>query len=451
MRIPKRPPSVDGLCEDPDALRRILARVDGPTVDGKYLHWNRLRYHPLPGGLTHEEWWAGLKLRRTSLYRPVPLLDQMGRPFQFGLVDPLPELFHRVDLEAGGTIAMAERIANSATRQAYLVRSLIEEAYTSSQLEGAATTRAEAKDMIRKGRQPRTRGERMVLNNYRTMEQIQEWKEEPLTPRLVFDMHRMVTQGTLDNPDGTGRFRRSDEKIVVGSEVEDVVYHVPPPADQLSARLDRLCAFANQEGNSPFIHPVARSMILHFWLAYDHPFVDGNGRTARALFYWSMLRRGYWLFEFVSISSPILQAPMKYQRAFLETETDANDLTYFLLYHGTIIDRAIRQLSDYLDRKAAEVREAQTGLRELDDLNIRHRQILVEALRHPGQSFTVASHQKTTGVVTQTARTDLLGLVERGFLEKRKIGRAWEFFPAADLAERLRPGPSRSGGVSGQP
>ena len=58
-----------------------------------------------------------------------------------------------------------------------------------------------------------------------------------------------------------------------------------------------------------FIHPMIRSIILHFWLAYDHPFVDGNGRTARALFYWSMLRHGYWLFEFISISQIILKGP----------------------------------------------------------------------------------------------------------------------------------------------
>src|SRR5205814_10028127 len=59
----------------------------------------------------------------------------------------------------------------------------------------------------------------------------------------------------------------------------------------------------------PIFHPMVRSMILHFWLAYDHPFVDGNGRTARALFYWSMLRNGYWMFEYITISKIILSGP----------------------------------------------------------------------------------------------------------------------------------------------
>ena len=67
---------------------------------------------------------------------------------------------------------------------------------------------------------------------------------------------------------------------------------------------------------SGFLHPVIRSILLHFWVAYDHPFVDGNGRNARALFYWSMLRHGFWLAEFFSISHEILKAPRKYYRAF---------------------------------------------------------------------------------------------------------------------------------------
>jgi Fic family protein len=63
------------------------------------------------------------------------------------------------------------------------------------------------------------------------------------------------------------------------------VFHTPPPAAELPARLEAMCDFANSKTPDTFIHPVVRGIFLHFWLAYDHPFVDGNGRTARALFY----------------------------------------------------------------------------------------------------------------------------------------------------------------------
>ena len=153
--------------------------------------------------------------------------------------------------------------------------------------------------MIRTGRPPRTNGERMILNNYRTMQRVAEWKELPLDAALLFEMHRMVTDRTLEDPAAAGRLRKADEPITVQDDITGEVYHYPPPAGSLPTRLQALCDFANAGTSTAahpptrFVHPVVRAILLHFWLAYDHPFVDGNGRTARALFYWSMLRQGY--------------------------------------------------------------------------------------------------------------------------------------------------------------
>ena len=132
--------------------------------------------------------------------------------------------------------------------------------------------------------------------------------------------------------------------------------------------MQRLCAFANQTDGA-FVHPVIRSIILHFMLAYDHPFVDGNGRTARALFYWSMRRHSYWMAEFISISHIVLKAPAKYGYAFLFTETDEGDLTYFILYHLKIITRALESLHEYIARKAAELERLELELRGIESLN----------------------------------------------------------------------------------
>ncbi len=237
-----------------------------------------------------------------------------------------------IDSLSHGTIQMPEQVTNHETKNRYIVRSLIEESITSSQLEGASTTREVAREMIRQGRPPRDRSEQMILNNYQTMLRIGELRNERLTRDLVFELHEIVTAGTLANVGGEGRFRREDEKILVMDEY-GVIYHDPPIASQLDDRLSKMCEFANAENSRPYIHPAIRSVILHFWLSYDHPFVDGNGRTARALFYWSMLRHNYWLFEYISISDIILKSHAQYGRAFLYTETDSNDLTYFIIYH----------------------------------------------------------------------------------------------------------------------
>ena len=289
----------------------------------------------------------------------------------------------------------------------------------------------------------------MILNNYLTMQRIAEWKERPLDESLLFEMHRMVTDGTLDDPGAAGRLRRSDEKITVQDVITGEVFHSPPPANQLEDRLKALCEFANGsilDVGKPlgrFVHPAVRAILLHFWLAYDHPFVDGNGRIARALFYWSMLRQSYWLFEFVSISEILVKAPAKYARSFLCTETDDNDVTYFLLYQCEVIRRAIASLHDYIDRKSKELRETETLLRGTSELNHRQQALVTHALRNPGARYSIEGHRRSHAIVYETARSDLMALAELGLIEMLKAGRAFSFIAPPDLAERLQRIPGR--------
>ncbi len=276
----------------------------------------------------------------------------------------------------------------------------------------------------------------MILNNFLTMSRLGELKNKPLTKDLVFEIHRLITEDTLDDPTAAGRFRRDKEKVVV-NDLYGEVYHDPPPAAQLGDRMKAMCDFANEKAPSGFVHPVLRSIILHFWLAYDHPFADGNGRTARALFYWSMLRHNYWLCEYISISPIILKAPGRYQLAFLFTETDENDLTYFILYHLDVMQRAIRQLHDYIKRKSEQVRKLDSELRGVVVLNHRQRALIGHALRHSSQVYTIQSHRLSHNVVYETARKDLTDLVKRGLLTAWKAGRTWCFTPVSDLEMRL--------------
>ena len=331
---------------------------------------------------------------------------------------------------------MPEQITNPDTRDQYYVNSLVREAITSSQLEGAATTRVVAKEMIRTGRAPRDKSEQMILNNFRTMQQIRRLKDEPVTKQIVLDLHRIATEKTLTDESGAGRFRNANEPVVV-ADMYNEVFHTPPPVEQLAERMAVMCDFANSKTPGEFIHPVLRSIILHFWLAYDHPFVDGNGRVARALFYWSMLRHNYWLFEFISISQIILEAPIKYTRAFLYTETDDNDLTYFIIQQLDVIRRAMKELHDYIERKTAALQAVESRLHGITVLNHRQQALISHALRHPNQRYTFKSHQMSHNVVYQTARTDLLDLESRHLLVSRKVGRTWHFTPVQDLEEKL--------------
>jgi Fic family protein len=441
MRMPRTPPVGESdilsiITADPQKFIAILQAAT-TAMDGKYLHWDKLRHYPLPvPGITHQEWWAGVKFKRNAGFKQLPLIDKNGSQFKHALVDPIPATLHKIDLGAGGLIQMPEQITNPETRDQYYVGSLIDEAITSSQLEGATTTRQVAKDMLRTGREPRDRSERMILNNFLAMQRIGKLKKTPLTKEIVFEIHRIVTDKALDDQSAVGRFRNASEDVRVEGLYGEV-YHIPPSANTLADRMENMCEFAN--GNTPddFLHPVLRSIILHFWLSFDHPFVDGNGRTARALFYWSMLHNNYWLCEYLSISHIIRKAPVKYGRAFLYTETDDNDMTYFILYHLEVIQRAIDELHDYISRKTEQLRRVEARLRGMDVLNHRQRALIGHALRHPNQRYSIESHRLSHNVVYQTARTDLLDLCDRGLLSKHKIGKSWLFIPEPMMEDKL--------------
>lgn len=71
-----------------------------------------------------------------------------------------------------------------------------------------------------------------------------------------------------------------------------------------------------------------------------------------------MAKEGYWLMEFVSISGVIKQALVQYSKSFLHTETDDNDVTYFLLHQLGVIYNAVDALHLFRDKKIQDVNEA---------------------------------------------------------------------------------------------
>ena len=444
MRQPSRPPPTNQILSDisPEDLAKVFQSQPTPLVGGHYLHWDELRHRRPPDGLTPELWWLGVRTARLALAQPLPFLDKDGRAFTFGVPEPVQIHLHHIDQDAAGQIRTPSEIITPERRDEYLVRSLIEEAVTSSQLEGASTTRRVAVDMLREGRKPRDHSERMIFNNFRTMQSIQAFRGQPLTVERLLELHGMIAEGTLQEAGKEGRLRTSDDIRVVDSS-DGAILHQPPRHEELRERMERLCAFANaSENERPFVHPVIRAILLHFMIGYDHPFEDGNGRTARALFYGSMLRSGYWLTEFLAISRILKKAPAQYSRAYLFSETDAGDTTYFLLHQLETIRKAIAGLHEYLARKAGEQQSVERLLAVSPELqarlNQRQRVLLAHALRHPEARYRIEAHQRSQGIVYQTARTDLLELAALGFLKRFKEGKAYVFSPPADLAQRLQ-------------
>ena len=435
------PPEIDLK----DAVARASGAggfVDPLDAHGRYLHWDDLRHRPAPTGFrTREEYWAQLHLARRAAARPLPFADISGRRFWHCPV-ALEQSIFLLDQRAAGTLGLPA--ADSADRRAgerYLINGLMDEAIHSSQLEGADTGYARAKAMLRESRPPADHGERMIVNNYLAMREIVDnFQNQALSPETICEMHSILTDGVLNNAADRGRIRAcdaDDNDFGVYHRYRQILLHRPPPWRELKGRMKLLCDFANEKDGGPFVHPAARAMILHFMLAHDHPFVDGNGRAARGLFYWAMARNKYWLARYAPISAVIKRGGRDYMRAFLLSEKSGGDLTYFLIYHLEVALKALQRLDNHVKSRAALVQRAEKQLAGTGNWNHRQLALLSRALRKPESECTYESHRNSHGITRQTAKTDLDNLLRAGLLERRRRGKRFIFFPAPGLRARL--------------
>ena len=442
MRVPVRAPTLESLfaraANDREAT--FVRLLTAEYSDARYFSYEDLKRRPLPGFARNiDEWWLKILILRQGKFRALPFADSQGSPFLYFVDDSDWAILHDLDCQAGGIVGIDAPLPDSQESRRYLVASLMEESIASSLLEGAPTTREKAKEMLRRGRLPNGEGERMVLNNYNTMLKLKDWKDEDLSVDLIFRIHAAISDKTV-KPGSEGRFRYRDEDVTVGDDFGND-FHIPPSADLLPERIQKLCDFANEahEG-AAFLHPIVKAIILHFWLAYEHPFYDGNGRVARALFYWYLIKKGYWICEYLSISTAIRKTGLRYYRAFLDTEYNGNDLNYFIKFHIEILQRAVAEFLSYVEKKQREQKALKITYKGLDVLNSRQKGLLEFWLRHPQmiRKTDVSSYQNEYRVSRETARQDLEDLVKKQLALRKREGHAFIFVAIEDLEDFLK-------------
>lgn len=444
-------PTFSQLLADTDILT-ALPRFASPSVQSvvggandEYYHWDKFRRRPLPEGLTARQAWLAIKFSRNASRRLLPFVDPDSHPFTYNLPDSSQHVLHLVDRHAGDLLTVSPSTGTTLKeiKEKVLVDAHMEEAIATSQIEGAVTTRVEARKMLKSGRGPVNKSEQMIVNGYRTIRLLSSHAQEPLTVELLHRIQRSMTEGTLDEPDHAGRFREpADGPVeIVDTRYDDVIY-TPPPVEQVQDRMQRLIEFANDSHeDGRFMHPLVKASILHFWLAYEHPYNDGNGRTARALFYWYMLKNGFWLFEFLTISRVINDSRGKYYRAFVYTETDENDLTYFIQYMLKTTWTAIEELRLRI-AKAAEQDARMRQIVVAGAFNRRQRSLLDHALQNPSAIFTFESHRISNNISLISARNDMIDLHRHGLLVEVGGQRPREFAPAPDLLNKIKQVPA---------
>lgn len=399
------------------------------TIQDEYLYWDKLKYKS--NEYPQEDIWNAVKFHR---YLKSNNISFGKYRFHYVITDYMLRALHQFDLHIGGNLSSNIGIAET-DKTKFVISSIMEEAISSSQMEGANTTRKKAKEMIQKDQRPRNKSEQMIMNNFITMKHIVDQKNELITPERILAIHKLVSNNTLGNPADEGHFRDSDDVFVADHGTSEIV-HTPPPVSELNDLIRDLCTFCNTE-TTDFIHPIVKGCFVHFMIGWIHPFTDGNGRTARALFYWYMLKRGYWLTGYLSISRIIKDTKSQYEKAYLYVETDELDLSYFITYHIKTMEKAFEALKVYINRKQKEVFQAAQFLR-IPGVNDRMAQLLKLIKDDPERIFTIKEVESRFTVSNHTARADLRKLEELGFLEMIQVNkRKQHFIKAAGFEKRL--------------
>jgi Fic family protein len=385
-------------------------------IDREYLYWDKVKYSA-PENIDKHTLWHAVKIQRQLNSQTV----RFGKyVFHFTITKNMLALLHAFDMDLGGNLG-TKTIIPASDKSYYLISSIMEEAIASSQMEGASTTRRIAKDMLRKQLKPINKSQQMIVNNYDTITKISNDFNKDFSMEDLLDIHRSISKSTLDNSEDEGVFRKNDDIYVVDS-ITGSVAHTPPSYNEIIDMIVDLCEFANNDNNDNFIHPIIKGIIIHFILAYIHPFVDGNGRTARSLFYWYMIKKGYWLTEYLSISRIIYTNKKSYEKAFLYTENDDNDLSYFIQYHLNVMKKAFEDLKKYLQRK---IDEQQNVHRFIGVLNTNDRQRYVFKVIMENKHIIITPKELASqfDITTRTARTDLQELVKMGYLKITNINK----------------------------
>ena len=369
------------------------------------------------------EIWEQLQFNRREKGVKLSLRDQEKKHLFFSLTEELKKKVVSVDdLSRNNffdSLGENEKID--------LIRAAQEdEAFYSSVIEGAHTTKKRTKELVEKGLEPKNKDERMVLNNYKALMFILENLHRNIDEEIIIKVYQIVTEGTLDEEDFG--YRKNQNYV---RSLDEVVYE-PPRFEEVPNLMKSLVDFINDESNE-VLHPLIKALVLHFYFVYIHPFNDGNGRTARALTYMYLLKSGYHFFKFFSISSLLKEFRGNYYKAIKNVEDYDSDLTYFIEFYLDMMEKSIKKVSsDFKNQYLLKVVKEKILNRGLE-LNSRQEKSLEKIIKVNKKNVDIAFYMGLNKIVQETARKDLQELVDMEILEVTKLGKKNVY----NLAERI--------------
>lgn len=341
----------------------------------------------------------------------IPLfLKSIDKKFWFFPADCIMRKIREIEVDGQQVYELIHR--NSSFEKDFYLDATIEEAISSAIYEGANSTRAEAQQLIASGSPPKTKDEWMLVNNFRAMQWIKENKTKEVSKDLILNIHEIVTRNTLSGDDinFAGKFR--NDRVFVHSRTNEVK-HEGIDFKKIETAIDEAIEVTTK--NPRYLPPLLKGILLHYFIAYIHPFFDGNGRTARTLFYFKAMKNSLPFVELLSVSAYLKNYGRQYEKSFEDVVSNQLDITYFIDFNLDALLKAVKKV-----REKVEFLVKIVNLKaryELSDFQI---VLLQKTALHKFRKIDVESFAAEIGRSREIARQELKKLSDLGFMVEER-------------------------------
>jgi len=402
------------------------------TMIARYIAWDDFRAMELSFPTSTPETWTLLKLLGRSAGLEIPIPDHAGNEYWYLRTHEIADASASIqclcrsdsDLHGDLTVKNNRRV---------LVRSRIEETVAAARLDGLDIDPLDATLLLQQDHKPRTATERLLRNTLAAMSNLDRFLATPFSPEL-FDALRETLLDGVDTSDLRVVEPRCGIMTAEYRE-EEVRLHA-------DTQLRYICDYYNHSTGDTHDHVVLRALLLPDLFRFYRPLPDLNSEVGRLAFHLYALKIKLPVLGHLPLSQAKLRwetgtsdpsVSLDRERYLNAREHDGTDITGYFTLSVQLALSALRDLAWSLRELEQHDEDLRSLLQSAPLLNHRQRSILGHALRNPSSEFRISHHRTTHSVVYATARSDLLGLVDKGYLEISMQGREMVFTPRPGL------------------
>ena len=310
----------------------------------------------------------------------------------------------------------AVKLLYTSQSSAYGTKALEEEIVATSAIESIDFNRDSVRNIM-KGLAPKDEEENRIFGLKQGFEFISH-KENKITEENIYKLYMMTIGNFLDDESRLeqGNFYRHDTVYVMSDKVE----HSGIDHKKLPEYMKSLVEFANVKDN---INDLLKATMLHFYIAYLHPYFDGNGRMARLIQMWFLIQKGYESTLFVPFSSYVEKSRKKYYDAYTLVEENYKlsgviDITPFLVY---FIQNVYEKMTgDTVKANTLEKYNSALSAGEITQKEAKLWQFVLST--YAGDTFTTKQLERDFGdAAFATVRSFVLKFTDLGLLNAQKM------------------------------